>query len=69
MLHKQHLLGPASDWKNSARWCPTQAAGFPDNPPSAAQPDASFSGDLMDRRHPGGGQALCGLHPHLGHPV
>lgn len=62
-------LGLASEWKNSARWCPTQAADFPDKPPSTTQPDASFSGDPTGRRRPEGGQALCGPHLHLGHPV
>ena len=53
----------ASERKNSARWCPAQAADLHNNPLSTTPPDASFYGDLKGRWHPEGGQALLPSSP------
>lgn len=64
-------LDLASEWKNSARWHPSQAVDLPDLPPtgpapSTTHPDASFSGDLEGSWRPGG--QVC-LYLGYAHPL
>lgn len=60
----------ASERKNSARWCPAQAADLHNNPLSTTPPMPASLGTQKEARlscpHP---QPLCGLHLRLGHSV